>query len=156
MKTIEEIKAEMKAIEYSINDCYNKQKQLEGEFNFAREQVLLSIDSPLREDTWTLCLNDDFTLYLRDNNRNGFKKLRELYEIDYHSLTFLFGKYSLYFSDGEMTICADSNKELSEFIKTHNLEIKSKLEERLGDVNERIDQLLSSKKIITDLIETVF
>ncbi len=129
---------------------------MEKEYDTEREKHLLGPDSLLTEDSWTLKINPkNFRLYLDDENNDGFKKLRKLYWTDYHCSHTIFGKYSLVFNDSELTIYADSNSDLLEFIKTYNLKIISEVEYALVDIDIKIKELEAAKEIITNLLKEI-
>jgi hypothetical protein len=151
---LEEINKKIKDIDRSINILYEEQRELELKYNKVREQKLLEDKSILQENIWTLECDSKFKLYLIDNNKDGFKKLRSLYETDYDTFHYIFDNYSLYFNDSEMHLQADSNEQLLSFIKVHSLKIISKLSNKLDEINESLQELQISKDIIISLFNS--
>lgn len=151
--SLEAIDKELADISNNITKECARQRELEDQIEARKEQMLLNDSTILTENVWTLYWNDRANrLYLSDDNRDGFKKLRKLYDLDYHLSYYLFKKYNLYFNDGEMTLNAD-NRELIEFVKKFNLKVVSKLDDKISIIDLKIEELNTAKKAITDIID---
>ncbi len=153
MKQLEDIKAKLKAIDKGVNDLYGHKYVLEKEYDKIRESLLLKNGSPLQEDTWTLKYNkENSRLYLDDDNRDGFKILRKLYNTTYHCHHDLFDKCSLIFNDGEMSINTNTNEKLISFIKEYNLKVVRGCSLSTKGIDLKILDLQSAKNTINDII----
>lgn len=145
---LQEINKQLKEINKSINLLYDRQRLFEKNRDEIKQRMLQDDSSILQEDYWTLKCSDNFKLYLDDNNRDGFKKLRNLYETNYHVGHDIFDDYSLIFNDGDMCLQAKTNEQLLNFIKVHKLKIKNTLQDRINTIDSKISELHAVKNTI--------